>query len=248
MKDIYTIDSHKLIYHPHRLTELLDACDNWKLVKTIYPIYVEISPMGACNHRCSFCAFDYIGYKPMSLDSNRLIKILKEMSILGVKSVQLAGTGEPLLHKHIIEIIEASSSFGLSVGVTTNGTMMNERFIQNALREIEWIKVSINGGTPESYQSIHRSKKGDFEKVIKNLKSAVKEKRKNQLGCTLGAQMLLLPENANEVETLAQICRDEIGIDYLVIKPYSQHTFSITRRYGSIDYTTHIHLDRKSVV
>ena len=57
-------------------------------------------------------------------------------------------------------------------------------------------------------------------------------------------QSLLLPENAAEMIPLAQMARDEIGLDYLVVKPYSQHQLSQTWTYQDVDYHPHLALEQ----
>lgn len=216
--DRFRLDSHKLHYHPHRVAQLLAGID-------AAPIYVEVSPIGTCQHRCSFCAVDYLGYVPNRIDVTTHAMVVSKMAALGVKSIMYAGEGEPLLHSNINQMIDDTCDVGIRVAMTTNGALLHKL---NDLDRLDWIKVSLNAGTRETYAKVHGTKADDFDRVLDNLSDAVKRRTT----CVIGAQMVLLPENQHEVETLKKIGKD-IGLDYVVIKPYSQHSKSLTTQYAN---------------
>jgi MoaA/NifB/PqqE/SkfB family radical SAM enzyme len=232
--DEFRIDSHKLIYHVERVNDWLSGVD-------VYPIYSEISPAGACNHRCTYCALDYMEYQHRFLDTAVLKKRLTEMGRLGVKSVMYAGEGEPFLHKDIAEIINHTKASGIDVAITSNGVLFTDKLVDAALSSITWIKVSINAATPETYAKIHRTNASDFDKVIRNISAAVKKRSSKGLKTTIGMQLILLPENVNEAVLLAKKAKD-IGADYLVIKSYSQHLKSLTQEYKDFKYSDYLHI------
>ncbi|MBN2781894.1 MAG: radical SAM protein [Campylobacterales bacterium] len=236
MSDKYSIDSHKLILHPTRVSKWYEAGSDWEKLKKIYPIYVEISPYGGCNHRCTFCALDYMGYENIGLEFDVLKDTLSDMAKNGVKSVMFAGEGEPLLFKDLDLIVEHCSQVGIDTSLTTNFVPSNKKAVQRFVENCSWIKVSLNAGTPKTYAEVHQTKEIDFERVMQNLKNALEYRKENNLKCTIGVQMLLLPENKDEAIILAKKCK-ELGVDYLVIKPYSQHLSSETTKYENIDYS-----------
>jgi len=226
--DKYRIDAHKLIYHPERVAQ-------WRTTGDCYPIYIELSPSGACNHRCTFCGLDFVGYQPRFLDYEILKVRLPEMGQLGVKSILHSGEGEPLLNKHFAEILRCGKESGIDQALATNAALLTREKAEAILPFTEWIKVSIAGGTKEVYDALQRGAKGDFEKVVDNIQTAAEIKHKNGYHCTLGMQMLLLNENQHTAVSLAKIAK-EIGADYLVIKPFSQQLASINTEYQDIKY------------
>lgn len=232
--DRYRIDSHKLLYHVSRVNEWLDG-------KTIYPVYMEVSPSGQCNHRCIFCGLDFMGYQNRYLDASIFMERLSEMHVLGLKSIMYSGEGEPLIHKQIAEIINYTKECGIDAALTTNAVLLKEGLAEKIIPDLTWMKVSIGGASKNTYAKVHRSRPDDLDIVMDNLKSTVRIKHNNNYECAIGMQVLLLPENKDEVISLTKIAQD-IGMDYIVIKPYSQHLMSITDRYKEIKYSEYMGL------
>ncbi len=274
------IDSHKLSHHPEWVRRWHAAQGNWELAKTVYPLYVEISPAGQCNHRCAWCAVDYIGYKNRLLNEVALLRLFNEMAKRrqegeewnGVKSVMFAGEGEPTLHPKLAEIIVGAKNSGIDTALTTNGTGMNKKFTDRTLPHITWIKISLDAATASTHVINHHASKenfaqadhnsddrvtignelltkfgGEFERILSNIQYACEQNKKSGSQCMIGAQLLMNPTNMHEVVPFAELMRS-LGCDYCVIKPYSQHYYSLGKQgqlFGNFNYKRIVDLSER---
>lgn len=247
------VENPKLIYHPAWLRRFR------KDPFSVPPIYLEVSPVGMCNHRCTFCAPEMLGYPNRSLSlevMKRFLAELEDMRMrdpdnLGVRSIQYAGEGEPTLHPELAEIFEATRSAGIDIGMLTNATGLTRKLSEKIVPLVNgYIQVSINAGTRESYALIHQTKESHWDLIWRNIVAAVRVREKHCANeCDIGANITLLieettdasgrrvPSNWNEVPELVKRARDA-GMDYVAIKPYSQHPFSkeTAKRYGGMSY------------
>lgn len=235
MAERIRMDSHKLIYHP-------EAVAKWMKGENIYPIEVELSPSGACNHRCVFCAVDYIGYQPDFLDRDIILRNISQMSKKGLKSAICSGEGEPFLNKDMPDIANGIKKSGVDVAVSSNGVLFTPEIARDCLAALSWIRFSVASMEESSYNKIQKGKTDDLNKVKKNLEEAVRLKKDKRLETTLGVQCLLLPDNISQLPEMARQLR-EIGVDYLTIKPYSQHLHS--KNSFEIDYESMLEAEQE---
>lgn len=210
--DDYKIDSHKLMLHPRRVADWLEG-------KKIAPIYLELSPSDTCNHHCTFCSVDYIQSQHRFLPVEQTAARFPEWARAGVKSIMFCGDGEPFLNPGTPRLAIAAKEAGIDISFSTNGRLLTPDKAELVLPVASWIKISCAAATAETYAAIHRTSPDDFGHVLRNLEAAVSLRARHGYGCTLGMQMLLLPENRAEAVTLARKAAS-IGVDYLIIKPY----------------------------
>lgn len=227
----YRIDSHKLMFHPERVSD-------WVQGKTVYPINAEVGLAGACNHRCIFCAADYMGYEPTILPKQILHTRFQEMHEKGLKSVLFAGTGEPLLNKDASEIINDAKKIGIDVALSTNGVLFTEEVAGVCMESISWIRFSTSAGTEATYKKIHRGADGDLERVFTNIYNAAQLKKKHNLKTVLGVQIVMIPENADEVILLAKKVK-KLGADQFSVKSFGWQPLSNSELKQELDRTTY---------
>ncbi len=237
MNDKYGLDGHKLKYHVDRLND-------WLKGNTIYPVLIEVSPTGSCNHRCVFCAMDFMEYEPRALRSDIFITRLEELAGLGLKSIVYAGEGEPLMHPHVADFLRRGKDLGIHAGVASNGALLGPELAEEIMPVTEWIKLSIDAADAETHAALHGCRIGDFERICDNLKNAAEMKHRNSFKCALGVQFIILPDNVGQAVKLAKMARDW-GMSYFVAKPYSHHPQTIGNRYKGVTYRPDAELSRR---
>lgn len=223
MADNYCIDGHKLLWHLDRVLE-------WQEHKVIPPIYIEVSPISLCNHRCAFCGIDFAREKGLKLDTEILCRCLEEMGKIGVRSVMFAGEGEPLLHKDLSVIVKAAKDANIDVAITTNGTLGSYGLWKEVLPHLTWLRFSLDAGSQEVYSKVHGVPEAFFQQTINSIKEAVMVRKDNSLDLTIGAQFLILEENLGDIEKSIELC-SELKLDYFSLKPYSFNPKMIKKRY-----------------
>lgn len=210
----YVFDGHKLMYHLGRVARYLEKGD-------CGPIYLELSPVGRCNHRCIFCAYDHIGYPDRMLPTDRVLMLLEELKLAGLRSILFAGEGEPLLHPDLPQFVHKAHECGIDSGIFTNGQLLTPDKSAAMLPHLTFVRFSINAGTPERFARIHSVKQEVFGTVLDNLREACRIKREHGLTCDIGVQFVLLPENADTLPEAARRVK-AAGADYLAVKPFVQ--------------------------
>ena len=212
------MDLKRLKLKPHKLFHHLDEVTKWQKGEYFPPIYVEFNAIDACNQRCHFCYSSYLKHTNLKTEDDLLLRIFSELGAANVKSVQLQGTGEPLLHKAVPDAIVLGKRAGLDIAVSTNGVLLTNDVIEKILPCISWVRISSIECKPDLYARTHGCEEWHWQKVISNLKAAVEFRNRNKLDVVIGAQFIVFEYNAPYIIDTLRMCRDEIGVDSILVK------------------------------
>lgn len=211
---MHRLSFEKVFYHIDQLYDFYKRGDN-------YPVHMTVGLTTYCNHRCVFCYSDFETADPrknINADADKFLEAFKEAYDVGLKSISLVGTGEPLLHKDVTKIIRGIKEIGLDVAVYTNGVMVKNEIKEVILDCCTWIRLSCNAKDTEEHNRIHRAN-NDFEKIVANFRDLVSLRNKRgQQFPTIGCQFVVSNDNYSSMLEAAKIWKD-IGLDYFAIKP-----------------------------
>ena len=120
------------------------------------PISINLDLTTACNFSCPFCVDSKLINAGKSLTLEEVQKTIDTLHSHGLLSVILIGGGEPTLHKDFEEIVRYLKSKRLQIGIVTNGSRLEKiEAVAEALKEKDWIRISIDAGGEGTFKDLH---------------------------------------------------------------------------------------------
>jgi MoaA/NifB/PqqE/SkfB family radical SAM enzyme len=140
------------------------------------PIHVRLKPTNVCCHRCSYCAYKnpdlQLGENMDVRDfipADKMRSICADLGALGVKAVTFSGGGDPFCYPYLLETATALSAYSIKFAALTNGARLEGPVAEFFAREATWVRVSLDGWSPESYAAYRGVPLTEFAKVMQNI-------------------------------------------------------------------------------
>lgn len=177
------------------------------------PIHVQLILSDLCNQDCGFCAYrmssglstELFGTEKThnpnrKIPTDKALSIIDECADLGVKAIQFTGGGEPTVHPDHLRIFRHAQILGIKTALVTNGIKLDPDAPE--ILSMDWIRVSVDAGTPQTYAGVRRVASSHWDRVWKN----VKRLSDNYTG-RLGIGFVVTPQNYLEVGKAAMMAR-----------------------------------------
>ena len=176
------------------------------------PYFLAIEPTNFCNLKCVACptGTENSTRKQGYINFDLFKKIIDEQRKTLVNLI-LHFQGEPLLHKHLGEMIEYAHKNKIYTMLSTNAQLISKNFNPKIYKNLDKIIISLDGLTQETYSKYRIN--GSVQKVFDTLKllSSLKQKPFIEL------QFLVFNHNYHEISELKKI-KKEYKIDKIRLK------------------------------
>ena len=192
------------------------------------PISINLDLTTACNYACDHCIDMDILNKGINHDDDELFKSLDDMHKKGLKSVILIGGGEPTLHPKFGEVVTFLKERDIKVAIVSNGSNVHKfKEVGHLFTEKDWIRLSLDSGTDETFQAMHKSrKKITLNQICKNVLELKKEYPNIRIGFSYivtwkdaTINNVTIISNIHELILATKLSKDH-GFNYISIKPF----------------------------
>lgn len=158
-----------------------------------------------CNLTCKHCyATSADKDFPGELSTAQVYGVMDDLKGYGVPVLILSG-GEPLMRPDIFEISQRAKDMGFYVGLSSNGTLIDEGNIEQiAAVGYDYVGVSIDG-----MREIHdrfRRREGAFDESLRGIRLC------RDIGIKVGLRFTLTRDNVEDLPDLLKLLDDE-GLD-----------------------------------
>ncbi|MGD9182722.1 MAG: radical SAM/SPASM domain-containing protein [Desulfobacterales bacterium] len=206
----------KLLEHVDRkIAALRDKLDGKKSLKNRPWRLFQVESAIACNLKCVMCPWREIAKKATDrgIMAPEIWKAIRPY-LPQVQSLDFTGGGEPLLQPRLAEWIADAAKAGCETGFLSNGLLLKEEKLKEILDAgIDWICISMDGATAETYNKIRVG--SDFDQVCDNVAN-IARLRAGNIPKTM-INFVLMDINAHQMEEMVQLAA-RLGVDQLNFK------------------------------
>ena len=158
-----------------------------------------------CNLTCKHCySISADTNFPGELSTEQVYTVMDDLKGFKVPVLILSG-GEPLLRPDIFDIAKRAKAMGFYVGLSSNGTLIDENNIDKIAEcDFNYVGVSLDG-IRETHDKFRRME-GAFEASLKGIRLC------RDLGLKIGVRFTMTQDNAHDLPGLLKLVEDE-GID-----------------------------------
>ncbi len=207
----------KLLRFPEKIAEFQ------RYGKTSGPISLELNITNHCPHNCPACPGEWRSDPDAEMSYEKAIDLLVQFRELGTLSASFCGGGEPMAHPRAVDIFESAKRMGYSVGVITNGAIMTDALAERMGCCCDWVRISLDAATPETFSRVHGVPPEHFGRVKDNIKRLVSFKK----SCVVGVAFLTNEASVKEIVPAAELV-SKLRADYIQYRPFNFDTYNPT--------------------
>lgn len=155
-----------------------------------------------CNLNCKHCYSNSTAVKKdETLSTEEAFDLIDQLADFNVPVLLLSG-GEPLMRPDLFKLIKKAKSRNLRVVISTNGTLLNEKMVQQLKRlGVSYIGISLDG--LEAVNDEFRGKKGAFKAALAGIRICKK------YGQKVGLRFTINQENYHQIDPLFELIAEE---------------------------------------
>jgi short-subunit dehydrogenase/MoaA/NifB/PqqE/SkfB family radical SAM enzyme len=169
----------------------------------------------ACNLKCVMCPWREMAKKVENhgIMSQAIWAAIRPY-LSQVQSVDFTGGGEPLMQPKLAEWIAEAQAAGCETGFLSNGLLLTEEKLKTILNAgINWICISMDGATAETYNKIRAG--SDFDRVCENVAN-IDRLRTGNIPKTM-INFVLMDLNFHQIEDIVRLAA-RLGVDQVNFK------------------------------
>lgn len=161
--------------------------------------FIEITSY--CNMKCAHCMNDSGENRFEGMDKDKIFRLLDELVEKDFKRLYISG-GEPLLYKHIDDVLEYAHELGIKITLATNGWFVSDHI--NVIKKcVDIVSISFDG-IGEIHDKM-RGINGAYNRMVDALRLL------NKNGVTTKVSCMIWNDNIDQHEEMVVVAK-KLGV------------------------------------